>query len=257
MKAWNIRVGAFLLACGISSVVCADTIRIASEGAYPPFNYVDSSNQLRGFDIDVAKALCERMKADCTFAAQDWDGIIPALLAKKFDAIVSSMQINEERAQKVSFTNRYYQIHLGLAVAQDSKIKDTNDTSFKGMVVGAASASAAAAYAEDHYGKYGADVRLYRSQDEADNDMTSGRLDAMVSDNIPLNDWVDKAGAQCCKYLGDIPNTEGDIAVAIRKDDKELRDRFNKALSAIVADGTYAKISAKYFSFDLSKTAQQ
>lgn len=257
MRSWKIRVAAVVLACGASGLVSADTIRIASEGAYPPFNYVDSNNQLRGFDIDVAKALCAKMKADCTFAAQDWDGIIPALLANKFDAIVSSMQINEERAQKVSFTNRYYQIHLGLAVPLDSKIHDTNDTSFKGMVVGAASASAAASYAEDHYGKNGADVRLYRSQDEADNDMTSGRLDAMVSDNIPLADWVDKAGAQCCKYVGDIPKTEGDIAVALRKEDGPLRDRFNKALSEIVADGTYAKISAKYFSFDLSKTAQQ
>lgn len=256
MKNWKSGVCVFFLIFDISAFSQADTIRIASEGAYPPFNYVDSSNQLRGFDIDIAKALCARMNADCAFAAQDWDGIIPALLANKFDAIVSSMQVTAERAKKVSFTDRYYQIHLGMAVPKDSKIQDTKDVSLKDMVIGAASASAAAAYAEDNYGKSGADVRLYRSQDEADNDMLDGRLDVMISDNIPLTDWINKAGAQCCRYIGDIPNTEGDIAIAVRQENTELRERLNEALASIIADGTYATISSKYFSFDLSKNAQ-
>jgi len=140
-----------LLFAGITSAQ-AETLKIATEGAYPPFNYVDSKNQLHGFDVDIAKALCEQMKVECTVVAQDWEGIIPALMAKKYDAVVASMINTEERRKKIAFTNHYYKTPLSVAVPKDSEITDAQ-TDFKGYTVGAQSSSTQAIYAEDVYGK--------------------------------------------------------------------------------------------------------
>ncbi|MGH8435718.1 MAG: ABC transporter substrate-binding protein [Pseudomonas sp.] len=248
------RVIRFASACALVFVGAgfaqAEVLRIATEGAYPPFNYVDSDNQLHGFDVDIAQALCERMKVQCTVVAQDWEGIIPALMAKKYDAVVASMIITEERKKKISFTNHYYKTPLSVAVAKDSDITDAQ-TNFKGKVVGAQSSSTQAIYAEDVYGKAGAEVKLYPTMDEANSDLASGRLDGVIADKFPLVAWVNQAGKDCCKMLGDVAGTTADAAIAVRKDDDALRERLNQALAEIVADGTYKKISSRYFAFDI------
>jgi polar amino acid transport system substrate-binding protein len=226
-------------------------IVIASEGAYPPFNVMDSNNKLQGFDIDIANALCEKMQVKCTIVAQDWDGMIPALLAKKFDAIVASMTITEERKKQIDFTDRYYRTPLSVAVAKDSPIKDTTPASMKGKTVGAQSSTTQSIYAEDVYGKAGADAKLYPTQDEANADLANGRLDASVADKFVLVEWLKNTGKDCCKMLGDIEGTTSEAGIAIRKEDKELKEKFNKAIKDIVADGTYKKIQAKYFEFDI------
>lgn len=242
---------ASLAFCGIAATAQAETIRIATEGAYPPFNYVDSKNELHGFDVDIANALCAKMQVKCELVAQDWDGIIPALLARKYDAVVASMVITEERQKKVAFTDRYYRTRLAVAVARDSALKDTNPESFKGLVVGAQSSTTQGMYAEDIYGAAGAEVKLYPSQDEANADLDTGRLDALVHDKFPLLDWLAKDGKDCCTLLGDIQGTDDEVAIAVRQDDDALRERLNKALAEIIADGTYKQISSRYFPFDI------
>ncbi|MEE1924912.1 transporter substrate-binding domain-containing protein [Pseudomonas sp. 148P] len=238
-----------LLLAGITSAQ-AETLKIATEGAYPPFNYVDSDNTLHGFDVDIAKALCERMKVECTVVAQDWEGIIPALIARKYDAVVASMIDTEERRKKIAFTRHYYRTPLSVAVPKDSEITDAQ-TSFKGYTVGAQASSTQAIYAEDVYGKAGADVKLYPTLDEANADLAAGRLDGVIADKFPLLEWLNKTGKDCCKALGDVEGTRADAAIAVRKEDDALRERLNTALDAIVADGTYQKIASKYFDFDI------
>ena len=229
----------------------AETLTIATEGAYPPFSYVDSNNTLHGFDIDIANALCEKMKVECKVVAQDWDGIIPGLLAKKYDAIVASMVPTPERKQKVDFTNRYYTTTLAIAVPKDSDIKDVSAASLKNKNLGAQSGATQAIYAEENYVPEGANLKLYPTPDEANSDLLNQRLDAVIHDKFPLLTWLDNEGKDCCKLLGEIEGTKEPISIAIRKNSDELKERFNKAIDEIRADGTYAKIVQKYFKSDI------
>ncbi|WP_029356135.1 ABC transporter substrate-binding protein [Bosea sp. 117] len=228
-------------------------VRIGTEGAYPPFNSVDTSGQLVGFDIEIAKALCEKMKVECTFVAQDWDGIIPALLAKKFDAIVASMSITDERKQKVAFTDPYYLTPGNFIAPKDTKITDISPAALKGKAIGAQSSTTGATYLEDTY--KGSDIKLYATQDEANADLAAGRLDAVLADKFVLYEWLEKTDAgKCCKFVGpdlkDV-NPQG-TGIAVRKEDNELREMLNKAIKEVVADGTYQKINAKYFPFPIN-----
>lgn len=229
----------------------ADELRIATEGAYPPFNYVDSNNNLHGFDVDIAYALCEKMKAQCTVVAQDWDGIIPGLLAKKYDAIIASMAPSAEREQKVDFTNRYYTTTLAIAVPKDSDITEISAQSLKDKSIGAQAGTAQAIYAEDHFVPEGTDLKLYPTAVEADSDLSNNRLDAIIHDKFPLLAWLEKEGKDCCKLLGEVEGTQSPISIAIRKNSDDLKNRFNKAIDEIRADGTYDKIAKKYFNADI------
>ena len=229
----------------------AGEIRIATEGAYPPFNFVQADGTLAGLDVDIAKALCEQMKAKCTIVSQEWDGMIPALMAKKFDAIIASMSITEERKQKIDFTNKYYTTPLSVIVPKDSTIKGVSADDMKGKTIGAQGSTTQGNYATDVYGKAGADVKLYPTQDEATADLQNGRIDALISDKFVVVDWLNNAGKDCCKMLADVPGTETQAGIGIRKGDEALREQFNKAIDAIVADGTYKKIVSKYFPFDI------
>ncbi|MBV2143232.1 ABC transporter substrate-binding protein [Falsochrobactrum sp. TDYN1] len=227
-------------------------IRIASEGAYPPFNYMSPDGKLIGFDLDIAHALCEAMEAECEIVANDWDGMIPGLQANKFDAVIASMAITEERAKQVAFTDRYYTTPLAVVVPKDSDIISLDPAAFDGKAVGAQAGSTQGMYADDVYGKAGADVRLYPTADEANADLESGRLDAIAADKFLAADWLkNAAGADCCKFLGDIPGSETQISVALRKGDDDLREQFNAAIKKIREDGTYDTIRKKYFDFDI------
>ena len=241
-----------MLAAGASTAFAAEKIKIGTEGAYPPFNTITSDGKLEGFDIDIANALCAQMKAECEIVTQDWDGMIPALQAKKFDAIIASMSITEERKQKVAFTNKYYTTPLAVVALKDSSLGGTDGAAVAGKTVGAQASTTQANYAQDVYAKAGADVKLYPTQEEAVTDLVNGRLDAVLSDKFVLVDWMKHGSAKdCCKMIGDVKGTETQAGIAVRKEDNELREKLNAAIDAMVADGTYKKIQAKYFDFDI------
>ena len=236
-----------VIASGPTSAKKWTTVRIGTEGAYPPFNYFDANKNLVGFDIDIAKALCERMKVKCVFVAQDWDGIIPALLAKKYDAIIASMSITEERKKKVDFTDKYYNTPARFATC-GKKPADASPAGMKGLTIGAQSSTTHATYLEDIYKD--SKIKLYGTQDEANLDLKNGRLDAVLADSIVLLEWMKGAGKGCEFFGPEIKDEKyfgKGAGIAVRKEDKDLKAMFNKALAEILKDGTYEKINKKYF----------
>lgn len=220
-------------------------LRIATEGAYPPFNGVDANGQLIGFDVDIANALCAEMKANCELVAQDWDGIIPALVANKYDAIIASMSITDERKQTIDFTNKYYSNYLAV-IAPTNGAKGPDDLA--GKTVGAQRSTLASQWAEDNLmGR--ANVKLYDTQTAAYADLQAGRLDAMVSDIYPAMDWLSTVDGFV--LAGEKIDINDQIGIGIRQGEDTLKQAFNKAIEAIRANGTYAEINAKYFSADI------
>lgn len=246
---------ATVLATLVGGAVAKDwtKVRIGTEGAYPPFNFLDSNGELKGFDIDVAKALCTEMKVECEFVVQDWDGIIPALLAGKFDAIIASMSINEERKKSVDFTNKYYNTPPAIAVPKDSTVAGVSPDDLKDLAVGAQSSTTHSTWAEQVL--TGSDVKLYPTADEYKLDLENGRLDAVVDDVVVLSDWLNSEAGACCKIVGTVTPVQeihGEGAgIAIRKEDGDLKEKFNTAIKAIRDNGTYEKINKAYFSFDV------
>jgi len=225
----------------------ADKVRIGSEGAYPPFNQIDADGKLIGFDIDIAKALCEKMKADCEFVTQDWDGIIPGLLARKYDAIVAPMSITEERKRAVDFTDPYYSNKLQYIAAKGSSFDPVN---VAGKVIGAQRATISAQYLEDNLADK-VTIKLYDTQENAYLDLAAGRADAVLADKLVSYEWLKSEAGQDFDFVGAPVDIDDKIGIAIRKGDDALRGKLNKALAEIRADGTYEKINEKYFPFSI------
>ncbi|MEH6578840.1 MAG: transporter substrate-binding domain-containing protein [Amphritea sp.] len=230
------------------SAMAGDKIRIATEGAYAPFNMVDANGELKGFDVEIANALCAQMKADCEVVAQDWDGIIPGLRARKYDAIIASMSITEERMRVVDFSEKYYSNVLAFVTPKGSSISTTKE-GLKGLTVGAQRATIAGQYLEDNLADV-VNIKLYDTQDNAYLDLLAGRLDLLLSDKFPAYDWLKTEDGQKFAFNGGDIDIDDKIGIAVRKGDP-LKDKFSAAIKAIVADGTYEKINAQYFPFSI------
>ena len=229
-------------------------VRIGVEGAYPPFGEVKPNGELAGFDIDIARALCDEMGAECTLVQQDWDGIIPSLLARKYDAIVASMSITEERKKKVDFTNKYYQTPAKFARKKGSGIEITKD-GLAGKTVGVQRATTHDNFVTSEFGD-AVDIKRYATQDEAYLDAVAGRLDLLLADSVAMDDgFLSTENGADWEFVGPSytdPKYFGEGAgIAVRKRDKDLQEKLNKAIAAIRANGVYQKINAKYFEFDV------
>jgi len=257
MKNKLLTVGVLVIALLVANGVMAKEwtkVRIGVEGAYPPFSFVDPDGKLGGFDIDIANALCEAMKVECELIKSDWDGLIPSLSARKFDAIIASMSITEERKKAVDFTDKYYQTPARFVREKGSDIEITPED-LNDKTVGVQRATIHDSYLTDNYGDI-VEIKRYGSLDEAYLDMASGRLDLLLADSIPVLDGFLKTdeGANF-EFVGpDLrePKWFGEgVGIALRKGDDELGEMFNKAIETIRADGTYEKIQEKYFDFDV------
>lgn len=229
-------------------------VLIGTEGAYPPFNYIDSDGNLVGFDVDIAKALCEAANFECEFVVQDWDGIIPGLLAKKYDAIIASMSITEERKQKVDFTDKYYNTPAKFVAKEGADIEISKE-GLAGKSVAVQRATIHENFVRDNFGDV-VDIRAYATQDEANMDLVSGRVDLVLADSVVLLEGFLRTDAgKGFAFIGPDftdPKWFGDGAgIAVRKGEDDLREALNAAIAQIRSDGTYKQINEKYFDFDV------
>jgi arginine/ornithine transport system substrate-binding protein len=260
MASRRIVLGAFALALALFTTGAADAkewkkIRFGTEGAYAPFNYVTPDGKLAGFDVDIAYALCEELKVECELVQQDWDGIIPALLANKYDAIIASMSITEERKQRINFTDKYYDTPTRLVVKKGSGIDGTPE-SLDGKKVGVQRETVQDRYATEFLEPKGAEVVRYGTGDEANLDLVAGRVDARLEDAVVLSEsLLKKPEGSDFEFVGPSINNKEIFGygsgIGVRKGDEDLVELLNKGIAAIRANGKYQEIQSKYFDFDV------
>ncbi len=243
----------FLLFAG-TTCFAGGKIKIATEGAYPPFNYLDPNGELKGFEVDLANALCKAMDRECEIVIQDWDGMIPGLIAKKYDAIMASMSITEERKKAVDFSKSYYDEFGMFVVKKDSNIK-ISAKGLKGKKIGVQRATIWANYLKAVYGDSVA-IKYYDTVENHNLDLKAGRVDAVLVSYFSVNDWIKTPDGSDCKMIGDPirdPKFVGEgVGVAIRKGDKALLEDFNKAIDQITTP-VHKKIALRYFDINIYK----
>jgi len=249
----RLLVAALLSAASLVHAEGPARLRIGVEGAYPPFSEVAPDGSLKGFDIDIANALCAQMKVQCTLVQQDFDGMIPSLAARKFDAVVASMSITPERQKQVLFTDKYYQTPARL-VARVGAGFEANAAGFKGKRIGVQRSTSHDRFASEQFA--GAQVVRYGKQDEVFLDLAAGRIDATLADSVAIESgFLKSAQGKGFAFFGPVYNEPSYFGVgagiALRKSDAALAARFNEAIRAIRADGTYARIAQRYFDFDV------
>ena len=237
----------------IAQGAAADALRIATEGAYPPFNFVDESGEVQGFDVEVAKALCAEMEAECEIVTQAWDGIIPGLKAGKYDAIVASMSITDKRKEAVDFTDPYYAAGAALIAPTDSDITYTPE-GMEGKTIGVQRATTYATLVEQKFP--GASLKAYDTVENHNLDLQAGRLDGVVAQQVLMFDWLKTEGGDAFEFKGepvkDVEFIGSGAGIAVEKGNTDLLDRLNAALDTIQENGTYEGINAKYFPFSIS-----
>ena len=267
------------LALGTSAMAQEKTwtkIRVATEGAFAPWNFTKPDGSLDGFEIELYKDLCSRMKVECTIEAQSFDGIIPALNAGKFDAIMAGMSATAKREEVMAFTQPYGTTGQTFAVLKSGPLANlplngkifslaTNEAgaaaaveelkpTLKGKTIGVQGSSIAANFLDKSL-KGTAEIREYKTTEQHDLDLTAGRIDLIMASTAYLSGAAAKAGNEEMTLVG--PRFQGGMlgrgsSVGLRKSDPELKAMFDKAITEAKADGTIEKLSMKYFGFDVT-----
>lgn len=242
----------FLISAFISPLSQAEIKKItfATEATYPPFEYVDNTGKIRGFDVDIANALCANMKVQCNFINQPWDSLIPGLKLGKFDAAMGAMQITDARKKVVDFTNPYY-TPTAIFVAKNNSGFSTSPEGLKNKIIGVQGGTTMEQYLQTIYGNT-IKLKSYASVQDALLDLTAGRVNAVFGDTPIVMDWLNKHGDKQYSTVGQaISDTHyfgTGAGIAVRKGNTELLNAFNKALADIKANGIYDKIIQQYFS---------
>lgn len=223
-------------------------LRIAFDVPYAPFEYKDDNGELTGFEVELAEAMCEEMKANCEFVIQSWDGMIPGLLARKFDMVMSSMSITEERAKRVLFSEPYYNTPGGWFGPEGFNTDVTDKSAMNGKTVGVQRGTTMDTYVTEELGSV-VTVKRYTTADDMVLDLEGQRLDAAFVD-YPVGEQtiLSKDGF---KEVGESVKLGEGMGVAMRKRDKDLAEEVNAALRTLKEDGTYDTIMKKYFEYSI------
>jgi arginine/ornithine transport system substrate-binding protein len=230
-------------------------LRLGVEGAYPPFSEVGSDGKLKGFEIELAQLYCAKMKVQCELVQVDFDGMIPALQARKIDAIVASMSITTERSKTIAFSKPYYSTPQTF-VARVGTSNDIAPAALKGKKIGVQSATINEAYVNALYSG-GSEIVRYQTQDQIHLDLKSGRVDYTLVDKTVATAFVQSEAGKGLATVGpalrDSKYFGIGVGIGLRKaDEKTLSAQFNAAIDASRADGSFKRLADKYFSYDIS-----
>jgi arginine transport system substrate-binding protein len=224
-------------------------ITFATEATYPPFEFVTPSGELQGFDIDIAKAICAKIKAECVFINQPFDSLIPSLKLGKFDAIIAAMAITAERQKQVDFTVSYYEDTVSF-IGHKEALFDVTPGKLKNKTIGVQQGTTFQTYLEKVYGK-DIKVKTYASKESAFLDLKAGRVDAVMGDTPLCLQWLKEHGGGDYKLMGTStpdPKYFGTgNGIAVKKGNKILLKELNKAITSIKKDGTAKKLEKRYF----------
>ncbi|GLU25490.1 transporter substrate-binding domain-containing protein [Brucella sp. NBRC 12950] len=247
---------AFLAATAMAPAAKAETLKVAfGAEPYPPMYYPDASGKWQGFEIELADVVCEAAGLKCETVPIAWDGIIPALTSGKVDMIMGSMSITDERKKRVDFSDKYYKIPPMIIGGKDAKF-DVTPEGMADKAIGVQVSTTHQAYVEKYFVPKGATLKEYQTQDEANNDLAAGRLDAVMADSSALIDFLNTdVGKTCCENKGTPADDVGilgqGVGVAVRKGEDGLRDKLNVAIKKIRENGEYDRVAKKYFTFDV------
>ena len=231
------------LAAFASTGFAADKVRFGTEGAYAPWNFMDDSGKLAGFEIELGEELCRRAKLECEFVVNEWDSIIPNLIAGNYDGIMAGMSVTDERKKTITFSEEYYPADPSLfAAAKGDKFDFAN---LKGVKIGAQGATVQAAYLEANL-KEGNTIKLYEKPDQSVADLAAGNIDLLLADGSFLDPVVEGSGGMLV-YTGPKVQIGGGVAVGMRQKDSELAVKINAAIAEVKADGTLDKMIQEFF----------
>ncbi len=238
-----------LATMALGTAALADPIKvgIASE-PYPPFASPDAAGNWVGWEVDMIGAVCAAAELECVITPVAWDGIIPSLTSGQIDAIMASMSITEDRLKSIDFSDKYYNTPTVIATAKGAGLAPTKE-GLAGKIVGVQVSTVHQDYAQIHFTD--SEIKLYQTQDEANQDLVAGRIDATEADSIALDAFLSSEAGGCCEITGavaDDPAILGlGVGVGLRKGDEDLKAKFNAGIAKIIGDGTYEKVSAPYF----------
>ncbi|MFB4338909.1 ABC transporter substrate-binding protein [Pantoea sp. CS_6] len=246
---------ALLAGCTFGAQAKIEQVRFAVDPTYPPFESKTPQGKLVGFDIDLGNALCAQMQAKCVWVESQFDGMIPALKARKFDAILSDMGITEERLKQIDFTVPLYDTHTQLIARKGSGLLPTPE-SLKGKTVGVEQGTVQERYARAKWQPFGVTVVPYGDQAQVESDLVAGRLDAVFTDAAQAaNGFLKQPQGSAFELAGPIvkdPIIGPGTAIGLRKGDTELKTALDDAFAAIKKNGTFDKLQKKYFATDIS-----
>jgi lysine-arginine-ornithine-binding protein len=246
---------ALMLSLAVTSAVGEPLkLRIGTEGTYKPMSFFDAAGNLTGFEVELVTAICTKISAQCEFVILDFDGIVPALQEKKIDAIAAGMRVTAKRKKILDFADKYYTPYSRFVTCSRHEQKDIDPGSMNDLVIGTQSGSTNADFLNAEYADTGT-IRLYKTMDEVYLDLSSRRLDFALSNMFVGYDFLQSEKGKNCIFIGEQivdPKYFGDgTAIGLRKGDDSIRNALNEGIKAIIEDGTYDKINAKYWPFSV------
>lgn len=232
-----------LAATFMSAQAMSETVKIGTEGAYAPYNYIDDSGKLAGFEIDLGNALCAEAGLTCEFVANEWDSIIPNLIAGNYDAIMAGMSITDERKKTISFSAEYYPASPSMfAVASGDQFDMAN---LSGKKIGVQGATIQAAYAEENFGANNT-ILSFETFDQSVADLSAGNLDILLADGDPLEPVIEASNGALV-FAGEGVRIGGGVGIGVRQKDADLQAKLDAAIVALKGNGTVDKLIKEYF----------